>query len=321
MEYWCEEPFWFEFINDPETLKSIKAMRCRFKKNLADPRYAKYASSLEQAPAVSASKCDFNSDTITIGSRGDLDKAQNALLKAALAIFCPWKKGPFNIFGEYIDSEWQSQLKWNRLLPYIGSLENKIVADIGCHNGYYMYRMLPLKPRAVLGFEPVAKHWFNFHLIQKYTSRPELAFELFGVEHLDLFPETFDVIFCMGILYHHTDPISLLRKMRHALKKKGQIIIDCQGIPGDEEFALVPRGRYAGAKGIWFLPTLKCLINWIQRSGMQAQAVYSAPLLPEEQRATPWANIKSLKDFLTEDQSRTIEGYPAPHRFYLIAKK
>ena len=43
-------------------------------------------------------------------------------LKPLLQALGPWKKGPFNILGHAIDAEWQSQLKWQRLKPFLGDL-------------------------------------------------------------------------------------------------------------------------------------------------------------------------------------------------------
>ena len=47
----------------------------------------------------------------------------------------PWRKGPFKIFGLEIDSEWQSNIKYNLIRPHF-NLKDKVVADIGCNNGY-----------------------------------------------------------------------------------------------------------------------------------------------------------------------------------------
>ena len=44
----------------------------------------------------------------------------------------------------------------------------------------------------------------------------------------------------LSILYHHTDPVGLLKKMRQALAPGGKLIIDCQGIAGEESMCLVP---------------------------------------------------------------------------------
>ena len=47
------------------------------------------------------------------------------------------------LFGVDIDTEWRSDWKWDRIEPHLGvSLEGKVVADIGCANGYFMFRML-----------------------------------------------------------------------------------------------------------------------------------------------------------------------------------
>ncbi|MFO0447474.1 MAG: DUF1698 domain-containing protein, partial [Pseudomonadota bacterium] len=38
-------------------------------------------------------------------------------------------------------------------------------------------------------------------------------------------------------------------------------------------------------------------------------------------RSTAWAPIKSLQDFLDpQDSTRTVEGYPAPWRHYLMIR-
>ncbi|MGQ7096348.1 DUF1698 domain-containing protein, partial [Escherichia coli] len=42
----------------------------------------------------------------------------------------------------------------------------------------------------------------------------------------------------------------------------------------------------------------------------------------EEQRRTEWMVTESLSDFLDpHDPSKTVEGYPAPKRAVLIARK
>jgi tRNA (mo5U34)-methyltransferase len=186
-----------------------------------------------------------------------------------------------------------------------------------------MFRMAHQNPACVIGFEPVAKHFWNFQLIQNLLRQETLTFELLGVEHIDYYPDFFDTIFCLGILYHHTDPIGLLRKLRQALAPGGEIIIDCQGIPGELPLALTPRKRYANARGIWFLPTRSALENWLARAGFNdIRCFFAAALSLDEQRRTAWADVASLREFLdADDLSLTIEGYPAPWRFYVTAQR
>lgn len=309
----------FPELATPE-LKNLIDQRQALKQ---DPRYTKYAEAVTHAPEGRASDFDFSSSSVRIGNSADMMPENKEKLLESLRAFIPWKKGPFNFFGTEIDAEWRSDQKWERFLPHTPNLEGKVVADIGCHNGYFMFRMLEQNPKAVVGIEPFAKHAFAFELAQKYIQSKKLHFELLGVEHMDLMPNFYDVVFCLGILYHHTDPVGILRKIRTSMKKGAALLIDCQGIPGEDSIALVPKSRYARAKGIWFLPTASCLENWLIRSQFHSiEFFYSEQLSTEEQRTSEWAPIDSLEQFLDpNDPTKTIEGYPAPTRIYCKAKR
>ncbi len=315
-------PVWFDDLSPKADAEALLALRQDVRRKLDDPRWAPWREAASLVADFPAKDFSVQDGAVVIGRPDELDAARKLALKQALDAFRPWKKGPFTIYGQAIDSEWRSDMKWSRVLPRLGSIQGEVIADIGCHNGYFMYRMLESGAKTVVGFEPVPVHYFNYQLLQTLAPTPSAAFELFGVEQIDHFPETFDTIFCMGILYHHTDPVGLLRKMRSALRPKGRVIIDCQGIAGADPVALTPSGRYAGAGGVWFLPTLSCLQNWIRRAGYgQQEVLYSAPLSTDEQRATDWAEVKSLADFLDpEDPSLTREGYPAPYRHFISAR-
>jgi len=138
---------------------------------------------------------------------------------------------------------------------------------------------------------------------------------------MDLYPGFFDTVFCMGILYHHTDPIGLLKKIFASMAKGGQLIVECQGIPGTEPIALMPASRYANARGFWWLPTRSCLEHWIRRTGFTKVTCFEdLALTNDEQRRSSHAPIDSLDDFLDKDDpTKTAEGYPAPRRFYVSA--
>ncbi|MFB2934517.1 tRNA 5-methoxyuridine(34)/uridine 5-oxyacetic acid(34) synthase CmoB [Aerosakkonemataceae cyanobacterium BLCC-F154] len=303
--------------------EAILTLRQERQAKLFTPQNRQYQEAVQAVQDIKSNWFDFSDSVVKIGRKEELSPEQQQSFWQSLKAFCPWKKGPFELFGINIDAEWRSDWKWERILPYIQFLENRKVADIGCHNGYFMFRMAEQKPDCVIGFEPVAKHFWNFQLIQNIVRQENLFFELLGVEHIDFYPNFFDTIFCLGILYHHPDPIGLLTKMKQALSPKGEIIIDCQGIPGELPVSLTPRKRYAQARGIWFLPTQSCLENWLARAGFtQINCFFAAPLSVEEQRRTVWADIDSLQEFLnSDDSSLTIEGYPAPWRYYLIARK
>jgi len=229
----------------------------------------------------------------------------------------PWRKGPF-AFGElFVDTEWRSNIKYNLLRPHF-NLKDKRVADIGCNNGYYMFRMLEDAPAKLVGFDPSPLYKTQFDFINAYV-RSEIVYELLGVEHVEFYEEKFDVIFCLGVLYHRSDPVAMLKQLYKGLDKKGEVILDTFYIEGEEEMALCPESSYSKIPNIYFVPTIKALKNWCLRAGFDSFEVLETSVTqPDEQRKTEWIEGQSLEDFLDpNDVTKTVEGYPAPARVYV----
>jgi tRNA (mo5U34)-methyltransferase len=237
----------------------------------------------------------------------------------------PWRKGPFELAGIAVDAEWRSDYKWKRVLEHGLSLKGKKILDIGCNNGYFMFRMLEQNPDFILGIDPVLLYKSQFDLIHRLSGSQKLAFELLGVEHLKYFKETFDTIFSMGIIYHHRNPMAQILDMKNALSPGGELIFETLGIEGDESYCLFPEDRYAGMRNVWFVPTASCMLNWLKRCHFEQVELLSViPTSLDEQRWTGWCNddAPSLKDFLDkEDLTKTREGHPAPHRILVRARK
>ena len=91
---------------------------------------------LQQLPEVQASSYDLNASAIRVGTSDDISAADKTHLTESLQIFHPWRKGPFDLFGVHIDTEWRSDLKWDRLSGMIEPLAGRRVLDIGCGSGY-----------------------------------------------------------------------------------------------------------------------------------------------------------------------------------------
>jgi len=277
----------------------------------------------ERVKHIKAQHCDFSGDAVIIGGADELEAYDASKVYKTMRDFMPWRKGPFEIFGINIDAEWRSERKWNRVLPELPDLQDKIVADIGCNNGYYMFRMARHDPKLVLGFEPYLQHYFAFKTLNSFAGIRNLSAELLGVEHITLFPNCFDVVFLMGILYHRSSPVDVLRDIRTAMNPEGVLIVESQGIPGDEPVALFPEHRYAKVPGTYFVPTGACLANWLSRAGFSdVQIFYSHPMSSEEQRRTEWMVFESYENFIdSSEPALTVEGHPAPVRIFAKAKK
>lgn len=304
---------------DLETLSKIHRERENWKTRKASE---KYQDALDFS-WNKESNLSIENGVIKITSLSALDKKEKDLIYEKAKLLKDWKKGPFQIDDMLIDAEWRCDFKWNRIKESVGSLEGHNILDIGCNNGHYMYQMLEKKPRLVMGIDPVPLYWAQFEFIQKFFSEPKLQFELFGVSEIVHMKNVFDTIFSMGIIYHHRNPIAQLIDIRNSLAPGGQLIIETIGIPGEDSVALFPTDRYANMGNVWFFPTLNCLINWLEKAKFVDIEVISTKWEGEnEQRNTLWCDSPSYQSFLDpNDSSKTIEGYPAPKRFCLKAKK
>jgi len=242
-------------------------------------------------------------------------------IKETALLMKPWRKGPFQLNTLFIDSEWQSQIKYNLLEPHF-NLKDKVVGDIGCNNGYYLFRMLSQEPKKLIGFDPSATYYSQFQFINHFIGS-DIVYELLGVEHVEFYEYKFDTLFCLGVLYHRSDPVSMLKSLFKGLNKGGELILDTFMIDGEEEICLTPRDRYSKIPNIYFIPTINALKNWCLRAGFESVEVLETMVTESyEQRKTEWIETQSLKDFLDpDDNTKTVEGYPAPKRVYIKANK
>ena len=255
-------------------------------------------------------------DIPTFTCKDSCAKTEEIIYKTAWATR-PWRKGPFQIGNTFIDSEWQSFLKYNLLLPHL-DLDDKIIGDIGCNNGYYLFRMLDLNPKKLVGFDPSPFYQTQFDFINHFA-KSEIKYELLGVEHLPIYDLRFDTLFCLGVLYHRRDPVGTLKSLRKGLNSKGELFLDTFMIDGDMPVALCPGKTYSKIPNIYHIPTINALKNWGEKAGFSKMEVIDCVSTGlNEQRRTEWIKGESLGDFLNPDNpTQTIEGYPAPKRLYV----
>lgn len=253
----------------------------------------------------------------------NLSQEEIDIISKAVKDLCAWKKGPFQISDLLIDTEWKSNLKWDRLLPHLEDLQDKVILDIGCNNGYFMYRMAAHHPKIVLGIDPVIPLQAQYKFLNHFAPLENMFHELWGVEHLVHFRKTFDCIFSLGILYHHRHPLEQLLNIREALVPGGTLYLETIGIKGEDSLCLFPEGKYAAMRNIWFLPTLSCLINWLKRCQfIEVEVISTSWDKEKEQRATQWNPDFSYSEQIDpQNPHLSVEGYPAPERFMLRAKK
>jgi tRNA (mo5U34)-methyltransferase len=282
----------------------------------------RWQNQLENLPKVSPQFRDISTDTVKLGNANEIAPELQAELKEKLQAFCPWRKGPYDLFGIHIDTEWRSDWKWQRLENHIAPLTNRLVLDVGCGNGYHCWRMLGAGAKRVIGIDPMLLNVMQFQIIKQfYDNDAPIDVLPLGIEALPPKLHCFDTVFSMGVLYHRRSPIDHLFELRDCLKSGGELVLETLVIDGELGDTLLPKDRYAQMRNVWFLPSCETLVSWLERSGFKNVRVVDVTITSvDEQRTTDWMRFHSLKDFLdAENSALTCEGYPAPKRAIVIA--
>jgi tRNA (mo5U34)-methyltransferase len=283
----------------------------------------KWLEALNALPTIQPSLLDLNASAITVGQTTDCTGPQLAQLEQSLRALHPWRKGPFDLFGIGIDTEWRSDWKWERLAAAIAPLAGRRILDVGCGSGYHCWRMLGAGAAEVIGIDPTPLFVVQFWALQKYIANPSIWVLPLGIEQVPPRLEAFDSVFSMGVLYHRRSPIGHLMELQNCLATDGQLVLETLVIEGGENECLVPKGRYARMGNVWFIPSAPMLLTWLGKLGFKnLQLVDVSETRVEEQRTTDWMQFHSLAQFLDPaDSSKTIEGYPAPRRAIITANK
>ena len=304
-------------------LEQLPAQLAKWQREQQHGELPKWLRCVAQLPKLQAEQVDL-ADTVSVQA-AQVSDGQQQRIRGLLQQLMPWRKGPFNLHGVHIDTEWRSDLKWQRVAPHIGDLSGQQVLDVGCGSGYHLWRMLEQGAAQVWGVDPGQLFMAQFMAVRGFMpAELQARAHLFplGVEDLpDL--NAFDTVFSMGVLYHRRSPIDFLTKLKAQLRQGGQLVLETLVVEGSEQTVLVPGQTYAKMRNVWFIPSTAALLHWLDRCGFRnARMVDESVTTLEEQRATEWMDGQSLADFLDpQDPSLTIEGYPAPRRAVIIAER
>lgn len=293
-----------------------------------------YESVVNKLPIINTVDINLNADNITITAK--LSESDYKKTTALLKNLMPWRKGGFIIGNSdryiHIDTEWRSDYKWNRIVPHIGDLHGKRVLDVGGGSGYHGYRMVGAGADTVVVVDPSCLFYHQFmairHLMGDVPNRhgeSAIHFIPVGLEVLpyDEGGGLFHTVFCMGVLYHRASPFECLAQLKNQLVRGGTLILETLVIDGDETTVLVPSDRYAMMNNVYFIPSVASLTSWLVKVGFKdIHCVDMNTTTTDEQRTTPWMSYQSLADFLdSQDDTKTVEGYPRPVRATLIATR
>ncbi len=290
---------------------------------------ADWLDAIQAMPELRSSRLILDQGLIQVGDKSDSTPQEREALETALMRLHPWRKGPFQLHGVFIDTEWRSDWKWDRLATHIAPLAGRKVLDVGCGNGYHLWRIAGEGAELVIGLDPTQLFYMQFQAVKRLVDDASIEQELservihlpLGIEDMPRKLHGFDTVFSMGVLYHRRSPIDHLQELHEALRPGGELVLETLVIEGNADAVLVPEKRYAKMRNVWFIPSVEMLERWLRRAGFKSvRAVHVTATTVQEQRSTPWMRFESLADFLDPaDTSLTVEGYPAPRRAVILA--
>ena len=284
-----------------------------------DKRIENWKKIISNLPLINTTKVDLLNGITVQGKWDSKDKQRT---EEDLMQLVPWRKGPFMIQDIFIDAEWQSNMKWERVLDLNIELKGKNILDGGSGNGYYGFRMLGKGAEFVVCLEPNVSHLTQFLVLNHFINSDRIKMVPRRIEEISFLDKCFDLVFSMGVLYHQRNPESHLNLLASHLKEGGQIILETLIVPDEYGQALIPKSSYANMSNVWFIHSRKGLEDLINKSGLKILKMGpSLKTMPEEQRATKWMPFRSLVDGLSQGLDRTVEGLPSPDRVVLVLTK
>ena len=284
--------------------------------------FPRWLAALYSLPELQPASSEMT-NALRVGEAGQLSDAEREQLREVLVRLHPWRKGPIELFGLQIDTEWRSDWKWDRIAAHISPLHGRTVLDVGCGNGYHCWRMAGAGASLVIGIDPHLLYNVQYWAVRTYLRAPPVWVLPLALEDLPENMQAFDTVFSMGVFYHRRSPFDHLLSLRQCLRAGGELVLETLVINGEPGMTLVPEGRYARMNNVWFLPTCDTLAAWLNKAGfIDVRLIDVTATSVEEQRSTAWMTFESLAEALDPlDTKQTVEGHPAPKRATFVARK
>lgn len=151
--------------------------------------------------------------------------------------------------------------------PLISSLKEKLgmrtALDVGCGVGYLSAFLRDL------GFDVTAVDGREENVQEARRRYPEIKFYRADVEDASVQQwGAFDLVFCVGLLYHLENPLLAIRRLRSITSKC--LIVESMCLPGDRPCMLLreePRVENQSLTDIAFYPSEGCLVKMLYRAG------------------------------------------------------
>lgn len=218
--------------------------------------------------------------------------------------------GPFPLPGDRVTrSAWDCRGKagaYKACGISAESVKGKRVLDIGCNAGYDTFYLSALGALETVGLEP---HMFYLHamFLNAVYERPGVSFFNAGWENLDVdYLGNFDLVNCLGLIYHVKEPVLLLETIASIMKPGAKLLMETHVLSERSKQACFIEGAFAGDVTYWWIFGDECLMGMLRSSGFKGVKLA----------------LKADCDSRNPDDPRvTVEGHPAGARAWFTATK
>lgn len=122
------------------------------------------------------------------------------------------------LHDEYLESIHRT--RWQMILPELqrkfqGRWASTRVLDTACNEGWFSFEVAKLGAKEVVGFDAREVNIRKAELVQAQAGASNVTFHVDNIFNVS--PErygTYDLVMCLGLMYHLEDPMGALRRLR-----------------------------------------------------------------------------------------------------------
>lgn len=123
----------------------------------------------------------------------------------------------------------------------------------------------------------------------------------------------FDLVWCLGVLYHNAEQLRLIRRLRSLCREGGRVVIESHVLPprlfrDDNSVRIYWPKPWGGVPTITHIPSRRAITSWMEMAGFER--VETQPILRARQRAV-FTGVAVGKPYLSYAQSGLNPDYVA----------
>jgi tRNA (mo5U34)-methyltransferase len=201
------------------------------------------------------------------------------------------------LHDEYLDEVHRT--RWRMLLPELrrrfdGRWGDVRVLDSACNEGWFAFEVAKLGAREVVGFDAREANIDKARLVKAQLEVDAVSFRVDDIFNVS--PDrygTFDLVLCLGLMYHLEDPMGALRRLRSVAT--GALVIDTEVaragttievergpnvgvVATPDAFAVIAEPQFRwnplnSVTGLSFVPNLSALTTMLRHAGFSDVAL------------------------------------------------